>query len=243
MMNINDLGRISTSLAGCGTLSDMQRATSPRGMLQWICDFFTFGGVRKENVQQYEALMKSLADALIHADISKGQPIPEKISLENINGYSVTFTMPGENNPMGDVMLEVRQGNSVVSEQISQSTWINVCKTIQLRQQFGLLQLAPLTESGKMNLSGCYLRNADMSGYDLSMADLSGACLIDANLSGVNLYGADLTEADLSGACLKGADLREANLREADLRRADLREAKVANTDLTGARTRGIITG
>jgi uncharacterized protein YjbI with pentapeptide repeats len=57
------------------------------------------------------------------------------------------------------------------------------------------------------NLSGAYLRRADLSGayligIDLSGADLSGASLLNADLSGANLSGATLTNAkDLDKAC------------------------------------------
>ena len=51
------------------------------------------------------------------------------------------------------------------------------------------------------DLTGAYLRGADLSGANLYDADLSGA-----DLSGANLYGAYLRGADLSGANLYGAD-------------------------------------
>ena len=72
----------------------------------------------------------------------------------------------------------------------------------------------------KVNLSGAYLRRADLSdaylsGADLrranlSGADLSGADLSDANLIGANLSDADLSDADLIGANLSGAYLKGA---------------------------------
>jgi hypothetical protein len=73
----------------------------------------------------------------------------------------------------------------------------------------------------KVDLSGAYLRGADLRGADLSGADLRGAYL-----RGADLYGADLRGAYLRGADLYGADLRRAYLRGADLYGADLGEAK-----------------
>jgi len=52
----------------------------------------------------------------------------------------------------------------------------------------------------RADLSGAYLRGADLSGADLSGAYLRGAYLRGADLSGAYLRGADLSGADLSGA-------------------------------------------
>ena len=82
------------------------------------------------------------------------------------------------------------------------------------------------------DLSGAYLRGANLSG-----ADLRGAYLSDADLSGANLRGAYLSGADLSGAYLRGADLSGADLRGAYLRgavndvRAATPEQAIANLD------------
>ena len=101
------------------------------------------------------------------------------------------------------------------------------------------------------NLSGAYLRGADLSGACLLEANLSGAYLSGADLSGAylleaNLSGACLLEADLSGAYLRGANLSGADLRGADLRGADLLEANLSRAylsgaDLSGADLRGTV--
>ncbi|MFM1160030.1 pentapeptide repeat-containing protein [Yersinia enterocolitica] len=231
MMSINNLTGISLSIAGYGTSLSMHKATSPRGILQYIINFFTCGGVRKDNERMYEKLMESMANTLTNS-AREGVPLPEKLILDDINGCTVTFTMPGMNNYTRDVTLEVRRGNDVALEYIPKYTYVNVCKVLQFRKQFNLIQLVPLTEERKMNLCGCYLSNADLRGLDLSAADLSGANLKNANLSGADLSGSTLSDTDLSGcnlcfaklACadLNGADLSGANLNGADLSGADL---------------------
>jgi hypothetical protein len=84
--------------------------------------------------------------------------------------------------------------------------------------------------AGWRDLSGAYLRRAD-----LTEANLFGADLFGADLSGANLRGADLTEANLFGADLTGANLTGANLSGADLSRADLRGANLTEANLFGA--------
>ncbi|WP_392476213.1 pentapeptide repeat-containing protein [Nostoc sp. C110] len=104
------------------------------------------------------------------------------------------------------------------------------------------------------NLIGAYLSRADLREADLREANLSKADLRDANLIGAYLSRADLSKADLReanliGAYLSRADLREANLSRAYLSRADLREAnligaklirtQVLGTDFTNAKFTG----
>ncbi len=81
-----------------------------------------------------------------------------------------------------------------------------------------------------LDLTGAYLRRANLSKADLWEADLRWANLWKANLS-----GADLSWADLSWANLSGADLRQADLSWADLRQADLSWANLSKADLRGA--------
>ena len=90
------------------------------------------------------------------------------------------------------------------------------------------------------DLSGAYLRGANLRGADLSgaylrNADLRGADLSGAYLRNANLRGADLSGADLSGAYLSGAYLRNANLRGAYLSGADLSGAYLSGAYLSGA--------
>jgi uncharacterized protein YjbI with pentapeptide repeats len=112
---------------------------------------------------------------------------------------------------------------------------------------------------GYLNLSGAYLRRADLEdanlrGVDLSLADLweaslrkadlgkanlSGAHLHDANLSLAILYEADLGKANLSGTNLYGANLHGADLSEADLSLAYLGEADLGKANLSGTNLHG----
>ena len=85
------------------------------------------------------------------------------------------------------------------------------------------------------NLSEANLGGANLSEANLQDANLSGADLQDANLSGANLQDANLSEADLRGADLRGADLRGADLRGAYLSSADLSEADLRNAYLKDA--------
>lgn len=75
-----------------------------------------------------------------------------------------------------------------------------------------------------IDLSHCYLFEANFKNTDLSEANLSRACLI----------GADLSRADLSYANLSGAYMEQANLAHASLLSTDLTATDLDNTILIG---------
>lgn len=95
-----------------------------------------------------------------------------------------------------------------------------------------------------IDLSQCYLFEANLSALNLRGANLSRACLIGANLSRSNLSGANLTGAYLSEANLHAADLRwawllGASFNAADLSGANLLGAQIAKADFAEANLRG----
>lgn len=89
-----------------------------------------------------------------------------------------------------------------------------------------------------IDLSGTYLRKANLSDANLQRAVLSDAYLGEVNLSGANLQGADLSGADLRDANLSGANLRYTNLSGAYLRKANLSDANLFDANLSGANLR-----
>jgi uncharacterized protein YjbI with pentapeptide repeats len=74
----------------------------------------------------------------------------------------------------------------------------------------------------RFDLSGTYLREANLMDFILKAANLNGAHLEGANLEEAHLEGANLEEAHLEGASLEYAYLREAYLRDAHLEGAKL---------------------
>jgi hypothetical protein len=70
---------------------------------------------------------------------------------------------------------------------------------------------------------------------DLTRADLSGVYLRGANLGRVDLSAANLSGAELRMANLHWADLSRANLSDANLQWAELRQADLTGANLTGA--------
>ncbi len=85
------------------------------------------------------------------------------------------------------------------------------------------------------DLSGCILKDANLSEANLRSVNLSNAILRSADLSRADLQGASLIGAGLNDADLSGADLRDANLRDANLSNADLANAWFSYASFSGA--------
>jgi hypothetical protein len=78
------------------------------------------------------------------------------------------------------------------------------------------------TKGNRADLTGAYLKGANLYGADLRGANLNGTHLSGADLRGANLNGTHLSGADLTGAYLIGANLTGADLARADLTGANL---------------------
>jgi uncharacterized protein YjbI with pentapeptide repeats len=92
----------------------------------------------------------------------------------------------------------------------------------------------------RIDLSGTYLRKANLTEFVLKAADLNGAHLegaqlIEAHLEGANLSDAHLELANLREAHLEGAQLIEAHLEGASLGSAHLGGANLAAAHLEAA--------
>lgn len=101
-----------------------------------------------------------------------------------------------------------------------------------------------LPDLSGVDLSCCYLFDANLNGLRLRGANLSRTCLIGADLSrsdlrGANLSGAYLSKANLRCANLHLVNLSGANLSEADVSNANLADTQLTNVELSGAKLLG----
>src|SRR5471032_3454303 len=231
-ININNsagVSGIAEDCAGAATPQARDRMACPRGILEHMVDFFTFGAVLRENAKAYDEFAKAMTVALHHASsFGRNVAIPESLVVA-FSGYTVTFTQPGEHhNAAGPVTIEVRKNGEKVKAEVDKETFCRISTALLLRRLGGLPSTAAvLTNDNRMdlqkaNLSGTDLSEVDLSGVDLSCANLGQAVLSRANLVRANLYRTDLYGTDLYGADLSGANLYEAHLSGANLNRANL---------------------
>src|SRR5471032_2704902 len=254
LININhsaEVRRIAQYCEGAATQQARDSMACPRGILEHIVDFFTFGAVRREKVRAYDEFADAMTVALHQVSLdTHNAAIPERLVVV-FSGYTVTFTQPGEHhNAAGQVAIEVSQSGKTAAARVNKDEFCRISTALLLRRLGGLPSTAVvLTDDNRMdlqlaNLNGAKLIGAKLIGADLSEADLLRAKLIGAKLIGANLNGANLNGADLSGANLNRTNLREAKLNGANLRgvnlfMANLSEASLSGTSLLGANLNG----
>lgn len=234
--SLASLTQMAVSFSGIGTLSAMQETTSPKGVLQHIINFFTFGGVRRDNEKQYRAFVQSLADALRDACCDRAYELPDKITVD-FKGNQVEFCLPGMNNPSGPVIINVGKGNDAESGEIRTDIFKKICDTLLFRNEYSIPQHAiVLTENEGMYLKGAVLSGRDLIQENLAYADLSDAKLDDAILTKTDLSHANLTHSDLSEALLSDTDLSESDMEGIRIYGGQIEHCKLVGTNLKYAK-------
>src|SRR5476651_401228 len=214
-ININNsagVSGIAEDCAGAATPRAGDRMACPRGILEHMVDFFTFGAVLRENAKAYDEFAKAMTVALHHASsFGRNVAIPESLVVA-FSGYTVTFTQPGQHhNAAGPVTIEVCKNGEKVKAEVDKETFCRISTALLSRRLGGLPSTAAvLTNDNRMdlqkaNLSGTDLSEVDLSGVDLSWANLGRADLSGANLYGAHLSGANLNRANLSNILQEGA--------------------------------------
>lgn len=247
--NTTRVGILAAALAGNSTAHSRDIATSPRGILQQIENFFTCNGVRNALLNQYQSLMVAMVEDLDKQ--SSQYTIPHVLTVYHC-GCRITFCLPYEHDPQGAVTIEVSKNNcATFRAEVEHNRYRSICTALLVRYRCGLSLAAPiLTHEGKIdlknvnlhsvNLHGVNLQYADLEGVNMRGTDMSSACLKGANLRGAKLVDVKLQEADLQEANLRDTNLGHTNLGYTNLTRAnlcnaDLRNAYLINTNLTEA--------
>lgn len=91
----------------------------------------------------------------------------------------------------------------------------------------------------KIDISYCYLRNANLEKVNLQQANLEDTNLENANLRGAKLQKAKLNGVRFKGAILQGVNFEKASLLCADLRNTNLQEVNFSSAELFYANFQG----
>lgn len=229
--SLDSLAGMAASAFGTGSYAAMRQATSPKTILEFLINFFTCGGIRRRNEKQYQELIETMAETLKSVMPDRGAPLPESLILDDIDGCRVEFSLPGDNNETGHVIVRVSKGGHSEMREISTDCFEIVCRALLFRCEFSLpLDVTILTPQG-----GLYLKDAILTGVNLTAENLCGADLSGANLEGAILFMADCEGANLKGANLSGASLGDCNFMNACLEDSILCGATLDHTNLTGA--------
>ncbi|MFW0002029.1 MAG: pentapeptide repeat-containing protein [Arsenophonus endosymbiont of Dermacentor nuttalli] len=219
-------------------------ATSPKGLIGYIINFFTARGIEKELSKQYDNFIQAVTTSIEENNADPNSyHLPEKVEF-NFKGCLVTIISCDPDKVT--IKVEGKKGKSFTSE-ISEKEFKNVATLLLLQKRLNLsinmkegkIDLSNINLSGK-NLSGIYLEGANLSFADLSEADLSGANLENANMMSSIFNKAKLIQTNLNGANLENAQLKNANLNSALLNKVrmfntNLIESTLINADLSEA--------
>lgn len=173
---------------------DVKKATSPTTILEYIIDFFTFGGVKKELTKQYSEFCSKIVDTLEQFNGSDRYEIPKDLKF-NFSGKDVIFS---NNNGFVSINVEGKVAEKIIDEKC----FNNFCTVQLLMKREGLSEnQARLTNDGNICLANSDLSNRDLSGIDLRGAELHDVNLSSSDLSFSNLKGAQLQFTGLDSVC------------------------------------------
>ncbi len=163
---------------------------------------------------------------------------PLETNSKNISTTLQTLTNKVENLPQPEFFTNIEAAISSVQKRLDLNP-VNFQGTDLTDQNLSGIylkqaQLMDANLSG-VNLGGACLHSADLTDVNLSSANLVGADLGAANLSYADLNNADLSKVDCSSANLSGIDLSSANLSNVNLSCANLTDADLSNANLAGA--------
>jgi len=84
MFNFTEMCRVAEYCSGIATRQALDDLTRPRGILDHIINFFTFGCMRRELSSPYEAFAQAMTEALVQQSNSGFSPcsIPERLRYE-----------------------------------------------------------------------------------------------------------------------------------------------------------------
>lgn len=154
MTSINTVYNIAACAANDGNQNEINKAVSPRGLLEYIVNFFTFGCVRKNNEKLYHQIKGDILRSICSPEILFDFTKTGVITLDNIQGNKVTFTLPGSNNANGMVLLTVSNGKY---EEEGEIPGVN----------FNYLLTAMRRTSGENALNSIEVYNEDETGLSL----------------------------------------------------------------------------
>ncbi|ECL1760010.1 TPA: type III secretion system effector PipB2 [Salmonella enterica subsp. salamae] len=229
--SLDSLAGMAAYAFGTGSYAAMRQAISPKTILDYLINFFTCGGIRRRNEKQYQELIETMAETLKSAMPDRGAPLPENLILDDIDGCRVEFSLPGDNNETGHVIVRVSKGGNSEMREIPTDCFEIVCRALLFRCEFSLPQDATILTP----LGGLYLKDAILTGINLTAENLCGADLSGANLEGAILFMADCEGANLKGANLSGASLGDCNFTNACLEDVIMCGATLDHANLTGA--------
>lgn len=114
---LNDL-----SMSMIGTDSSIKEMTLPKGLLEHIINFITFGKIRKDKEDLYNQIMTKM-ESTFSGLTAKEMEDGRKIHVDCIHGCEVSFYYTGHTN---NVTVEVIKSNKLENKEINAKNFFNI---------------------------------------------------------------------------------------------------------------------
>lgn len=146
MTSISTLCNIAVCAASAENQGEINKALSPKGLLEYIINFFTFGSIRKENKELYRQIDNNIIRLINSSEAMYECTRTGIITLDDIQGNKVTFTLPSENNEKGTVIVRVSDGRQEAKGEIPGDRFKFLLSTLMRQETSALSSIAEKNE-------------------------------------------------------------------------------------------------
>ncbi|MGL5006626.1 MAG: pentapeptide repeat-containing protein [Plesiomonas sp.] len=243
--------------ANVATKDGLNKLTNPRSVLEYIINFITFGAIRKNYSESYNAFSNAMTTALLSSSANiPPYKVPETLIVD-FSGYTVKFNSSQEHSELPEhITIEVRgHGKESSKALVDKDLYSKICTALVLRHKGNLPPTsAVLNDNNGANLRGGVFENFDMSGAYLPYADFSGAKLSNLNMSKADLHDAvfntndscptsleniNFDESTLDGAFFQQMLLENVSCKGASLQHIHMNNCCFKKIDFSGANCKG----
>ncbi|MCW2473323.1 hypothetical protein [Candidatus Symbiopectobacterium sp. NZEC151] len=134
MTSISTFYNMAACAAGVENQEAINKAISPKGLLEHIINFFTFGCVRKDNKELYRQINDNIMQLINSSEAMHEFTSTGTIALNDIQGCKVTFTLPGNNNENGMVIVTVSKGKHEEKGEVPSDKFKSSLATTMMRR-------------------------------------------------------------------------------------------------------------
>ncbi|WP_238149422.1 pentapeptide repeat-containing protein [Arsenophonus endosymbiont of Aleurodicus floccissimus] len=229
-MDTNRCSMFTNYAININPIEGKELATSPKGLLEHIINFFTLGGVERKLSKQYDNFMQTITTALEEKIANSNcYHIPKELKF-NFDGCSVAIKPSEYHSDKLSVTVERQTGENCTSD-IDVKGFKNTTILMLLNNR---IDPNIFIKEGKI-----HLLNTDLSARILEGIDLSEAYFSNVNLNGTDLSGANLQNTNIINATFYNAKLIETNLNDAKIEKTTFKYAKLNSALLERASIAG----
>ncbi len=162
--------RVTENILRHGNEFDMLEVTRPKGMLEYLVNMFTLGGVRKEKEELYNCVIKNLRNCFHENNITLNNL--QNVKAINIFSKGMHIKFEPSARPE-ETRIVVKKGCEEESKLVPDHYFTSLCTSILLRDRLKLSHENDLLmPSGEINLTDIHKTNLSLPEVMAIMEDL-----------------------------------------------------------------------